>query len=942
MYVDDVISLLGEPVKKNIKTGQYFYNCPFSEHEDEQASFNINIDDGRYFCFGCGRHGHFKKLYKHIRGKEHEEIIDEDIINSFHENLINNKDKIKELKEYKFINLNSIKLFKIGWNGERYTFPVKKGKYYINMIMYMLNAPQEKPKVIPYKVGLNNTLYNINNITKSPKSYIMEGITDCINAIQCNLNATTQLYGAENWSINFNNYFKDREVVIVYDNDKAGETGSLLVANSLSNVAKTIKIISFKDHKKGYDFTDFIKESSIDKFHKLEKETSLFNIKNYSVIKDNLIEVDYKDVDVSEVNSKDLVLKKINFTSKVRGKALTPYLLPKDISFNCSPQDQKCFSCKLYHFKGDLNVKIQSDSPDVIELIDCTRKSQELFLTDKYNIKKNCPVLNISINEFANLEKLSLGEVVDFKLETKSNKYIVLSAYSLDTNVESNQIYNFKGLTVPHPRTQQSVQIILKADPGKTSLDGFVLTEDDINNLKIFQPVDTIEDKLNEIYKDITYNVTRIWKREDLLLFMDLIYHSVIRFKFQKISITRGWIEGLAIGDTRVGKSETAQKILNHYKAGEMSTTEKASFAGLIGALQQIGDSWMVTWGKFPMNDMRLYIIDETSGLALEDIELMSGVRSSGIAEIVKVHQERTFARTRKIWLSNPRAPYPLNSYNTGVEAIAELIGKPEDISRFDLAITLAEDEVPIEIINRGYLNKVHHIYTSELCHKLIMWAWTLKEENIFFTKEAENKCLEWAFKLSAKYTSVIPLVHSSEQRIKIARLSVALAARLFSTNDGINLIIKEEHVDYVCNFLMKLYDKPSMGYNVYSMMKGEFLGEDDKEALINILVGQEYSEDLLTSMLYTKFIRLSDIENFTGLDRSDCKTILSLLVRKKALIAGYNALYRKTPGFITLIKDLLKKGALNGGHQNTSIRQSKSDKPSRRNDNVFERNEEF
>ena len=71
---------------------------------------------------------------------------------------------------------------------------------------------------------------------------------------------------------------------------------------------------------------------------------------------------------------------------------------------------------------------------------------------------------------------------------------------------------------------------------------------------------------------------------------------------------------------------------MKHYQLGEFVTGENTSFAGLIGGMQQNQKRWFVSWGKIPLNDRRLVILDEASGLSKRDISNMSGVRSSGIA----------------------------------------------------------------------------------------------------------------------------------------------------------------------------------------------------------------------------------------------------------------------------------------------------------------------
>ena len=147
----------------------------------------------------------------------------------------------------------------------------------------------------------------------------------------------------------------------------------------------------------------------------------------------------------------------------------------------------------------------------------------------------------------------------------------------------------------------------------------------------------TIADKLTEIYTDLSHNVTFIYDRPSLIFAFDLAFHSALSFNFQGKPVHKGWVEALIVSDTRCGKSETADKLVNHYKLGEICSAENTSFAGLVGGMQQVGSRWHLTWGKIPINDRRLVIIDEVSGLETDVIGLMSGIRASGVAEIIKI-----------------------------------------------------------------------------------------------------------------------------------------------------------------------------------------------------------------------------------------------------------------------------------------------------------------
>ena len=63
------------------------------------------------------------------------------------------------------------------------------------------------------------------------------------------------------------------------------------------------------------------------------------------------------------------------------------------------------------------------------------------------------------------------------------------------------------------------------------------------------------------------------------------------------------------------------------------------------------------------------------------------------------------------------------------------------------------------------------------------------------FSDEAREAVWEESQELARDFSTDIPIFPPNESHIRLARLSVALAARLFSTKDGINLDVKQEHV---------------------------------------------------------------------------------------------------------------------------------------------------
>ena len=412
----------------------------------------------------------------------------------------------------------------------------------------------------------------------------------------------------------------------------------------------------------------------------------------------------------------------------------------------------------------------------------------------------------------------------------------------------------------------------------------------------------TIADKFAEIHEDLEANVTRIYQRRDLLTAIDLVYHSVLQFRFQGVLVRKGWVEALVLGDTRCGKSETVDRLIQHYRAGELVTGENASFAGLVGGMQQTQKTWSITWGRMVLNDRRLIVIDEASGLTHEIISKLSGIRSAGIAEIIKIQTERTLARVRMIWMSNPRGRRSLRDYNSGVEAIQELVGQPEDIARFNFAITVASDEVPSEVINAHTRAVVKHKFDSDLCSSLVLWAWSRKPDDIIFSAEATSACLDYASDMGRRYSSSFPLVESAEQRIKLAQLSVATACRVFSTDDGRRVLVTGDHVEFVFEFLREIYAKRSMSYDLYSAAKFREQTLEDEGEILSRLRGHD--DDFIRGLQDNQYFTQADVEDLTGQSREAARELVSFLVRKRCVRRGRTGYY-KLPAFILLLRKM-------------------------------------
>jgi len=288
----------------------------------------------------------------------------------------------------------------------------------------------------------------------------------------------------------------------------------------------------------------------------------------------------------------------------------------------------------------------------------------------------------------------------------------------------------------------------------------------------------------------------------------------------------------------------------------------------------------------------------------VDDIARMSGIRSSGIAEITKIQTERTTARVRTIWLSNPRSGNHLSSYNYGIQAVPELIGKTEDVSRFDFVISASRDEVPLEEINcKEKETQVQHNYDTELCKDLVLWCWSRKPQDIVFEPDAVDGILKYAIQMGREYSSKIPLVEGANQRIKLAKLAVATAARVFSTDDlGEHVIVRLEHVEFAYAFLEQIYSKTSLDYKGFSDRElGDYhLAMEKQEDVLNYLQAFPDVADLLDRQ---DFVLPKHFEEQLGLMREASQEHVSFFNRTRMLVEANNRGYRKTAAFIGILR---------------------------------------
>jgi len=225
-----------------------------------------------------------------------------------------------------------------------------------------------------------------------------------------------------------------------------------------------------------------------------------------------------------------------------------------------------------------------------------------------------------------------------------------------------------------------------------------------------------------------------------------------------------------------------------------------------------------------------------------------------------------------------------------------------EDISRFDFVMTVANSEVPSEIINApaDYNTADSDRFTPEMCQSLILWAWSRTPEQIQFTPKATRRIIREAIKLGTEYSARIPLIQVENIRIKLAKISASVAARVFSTDEKYQqLIIDEVHVKCACNFLNMIYSKRSMSYDTFSNMAtvaSTITNIEEVEKAFKML--GDFRDSGITGVLELRPLTYESLADYVG-DISISKDLIGRLVRLRCLYKREKWIgYDRNPAF--------------------------------------------
>lgn len=920
--------------------------CPL--HDDSKRSAGFNFEKGSWSCRrGCGS-GRIRDLIDRLDAREEDDFIaadvdddepadspfidmssaeiiglqsrskrrqdrpipTQDLIEQWVGRLKFDQPKLLSFKSKRGLTDETIAKFEIGWSDDdgAYTIPIKSASgSLLNVRLYRIEAQSTKMWSYGSKGMDASAIFPEATLENHSTIVIAEGEWDAMMLSQHGIAAVTGTTGAEQWQRKWNQKFKGKDVYFVYDRDKAGIAGAEKAARSLTGVARSIYIIelpmAYRENH-GLDVSDYFGEGNSDiDFKELMRDARVF-----AAAKDG----EPIEVGVRESFNPRLAGKPMSMTVSIVGKSEKQHLIAKEIVFTCSMNaEEKCLGCPMNEAGGNMAIELSPDHPICLRMRNVTDTVRDDNLRKHIGASK-CGKMDTFIKSHQGTEIVLCRTSLDYNLESDGDvtqrAVVNIGGYA----TEANRIARITGTTYTDPVDQTSVFQAWSLEPVESNLDAFEASAEEVEMLSVFVPSKSQDplQKMQEIALDFAHNVTRIIGRTGLHMAMDLVWHSPIAFDFAGQPIEKGWLELIVVGDARTGKSEIATKLSRHYGFGRVLSCESASIPGLLGTVKpmQGEKSWVLEWGAIPLNDRRLVVMDEAGGLSTSQIGQLSSVRSSGRAEVIKTVTHETLARTRLIWLSNPRDNVAgMASFMYGVQALQPLIGNQEDIARFDFAMSVATDDVSLEVINTRNRNPRQHRHSAVASHTLLRWVWSRKKDDIVWAQGAEDAVYAASLVLGRRYIPDPPLVQGQNIRMKLARLAVAIAARTFSTDEETHtqIVVSPLHVDCAVRFLDYIYGLEGFGYKEISE---QYLRED-REAIAQM---DDIKEYLYARKGLSRFLKgakgafgskqMREQLNFTD---SETNLVIQRLASASMIQASGDWNYRIMPHLNTILKEM-------------------------------------
>jgi hypothetical protein len=860
---------------------QLYAFCPF--HNDKDASFTINRESDAWYCHGCAEGGHhvefIMKYYdvsrtiavKACNKFDHSGtwiFPTEEYVEKCAEALQRRPAALDELMSFGFTQ-EAIAKYQIGWDDIRVTFPIRsRTGEVINVRKYLPPSKRiegsNNAKVIAIKDLNECRLYPYSVLREAGLDepiYLVEGEKDCIALLSQGKWAMT---GTSGTVLPYDELcmFKDRFVIIMTDMDSAGRRNEQQYLQKLRKQTNRIGLVRLPEK----DFVDFwqkYKTTNFDDWYKVD------DMIDPDSVTDNTAPV-AMSLSQSEYTSnlgKWSILRNMCIT----GADPKTYVIPTELELKCTN-----YGCphKCAISAASVAEVLKIGPREMAMFIDAPDTTQDSLVQRLVGCRHVSTVAAKQINVQKLLFQESAAFVEGLEDATFDNRYGLYMYH--DNRLLPTVRYDFVAQRISDPRTQQNYYIIKEATAPRANVEGLEISQAAILFFRaVADKHDNIWDTINEHYS-MWLPRLGIEGRADLFGALMLTYLSVTEIKW-RLGTVKGWLDTMVIGDTRTGKSQMAQRIIANLGMGSYINGENARRTGVIGGVQRFGESWVITWGAIPLNDRGLLFIDEASGLSVEDIKELSATRSSGAVTINKIAKGEARARTRLIWMSNPRSGRNLDEfYWKGFGAFQEFIPVAEDQARYDIVITAARDDVVITF-DDSVAEPDNMDTIIEYWKDIITFAWSVPLDNILVLDSAIIAVKDYVRELDSTISGG-PLIVTAAVHEKLLRIACACALLKGRIFNGV-VEVSSEEVDDAYIFFTKTIEKPTFDYKGYMLdLRRVNAAREDN---INFIRTQIGLYPALRVLLASNQFRGQQMYDVLGIDRMESSKLLSELLKR-------------------------------------------------------------
>ena len=863
--------------------------CPF--HKDESPSASINTTKSLFFCPVCGEGYNevgFVAKVNDIPLIEATKVISK--LESTQTSSWNIIEKAELWGDNNF--LNEVRKLIADETIEKLNLGLTKIKdkaflsipiFYNNVLMdvknYNILKHSGMPKMLGAKGGENGYIFPY-DIWKSDvrKTYIVEGEKDALVAREFGLNAITITGGASSKPNKMVlGALKDRDVVIIYDNDDAGRKGSQELYAFLHGKVKSIKYIDISEivpEDKG-DFTDAVKDYGLDMDmfdfmieHEYPKELLVDNV-SYISMKNALLG--------NQINKNLRSI--VNVSAEFEDIFALPIVAEMEkVSSNGKDNTNILSVGAKYHWYYDQERNLEN----LFELVEYAAKTQDVH-------KKIWSYVGIPATETGVSTRITQTETVYKYKVMDANARLVVNEDEDGINNTMMDLYTFSKLEIgveydidykilPHPFRNQKLMAIARTVEALDMGRDFNIDKEVMDTMKI---EGTVEEKVNLLFQSAKHHIAK-HLNYDMWLMSDLVMNSILDIDYG--GRTWGALDIFILGDTATGKSEVTKGLVDLYDFGHFLSLKTATPIGLIGGSKKDGDSMVNTIGAIPRQHKKLVVMEEFSGAPPQFIKTMTDIRTTRRVHIIRVNGELNVAcNLRMITISNPLGdesglPKYLNTFPNGVLPLMQLINNPEDVGRYDGFILMPQIK---DRVNPFLLKLEGEPIPKESYAYKAKWVYTRQPENVIFAEGVEAYIWERSEELNTIFESNFPLF-GTKSSLKLARFSVALASQILSTDETYeNIIVTKEIVDFIMEYFIRIYDNNLFKLKDYKIEYDSYNTVTDKDVRELERIYPQHS-NIIDFLGNTSVTSLESLRANSGLDSKDFNVLYTKISQLK------------------------------------------------------------